>query len=69
LGVALESMLLAEREIRSGRLVAPLAERSESIRYVGHHLVSPKGPHQRRTLRLFTEWLTRELKLDRNGTG
>jgi LysR family transcriptional regulator, glycine cleavage system transcriptional activator len=69
LGVALESTLLAEREIGSGRLVAPLAGRSESIRYVGHHLVSPKGPHQRRTLRLFTEWLARELKLDHNGTG
>jgi LysR family transcriptional regulator, glycine cleavage system transcriptional activator len=64
LGVALESTLLAEREIASGRLVAPLADCSESIRYVGHHLVSPKSPHQRRTLRLFTEWLMGELNLD-----
>src|SRR5438874_584145 len=37
LGVALESTLLAEREMASGRLVAPLARRSESIRYIGHH--------------------------------
>ena len=64
LGVALESTLLAEREIASGRLVAPLLDRSESIHYVGHYLVSPKGLHQRRPLRVFTQWLSRELKLD-----
>jgi LysR family transcriptional regulator, glycine cleavage system transcriptional activator len=64
-GVALESTLLAEREVASGRLVAPLLECSQSIYYVGHYLVSPKGLHQRRPLRLFTQWLSRELKLDR----
>jgi LysR family glycine cleavage system transcriptional activator len=64
LGVALESTLLAEREMASGRLVAPLADCSESIRYVGHHLVFPKTLHQRKTLRVFVEWLMRELKLD-----
>ena len=69
LGVALESTLLAEREIADGRLVAPLADRSESIRYVGHHLVFPKCLHQRRSLRLFTGWLTRELKLQHSGAG
>jgi LysR family glycine cleavage system transcriptional activator len=69
LGVALESTLLAEQELASGRLVAPLASRSESIRYVGHHLVFPKAPHQRRTLRLFIEWMTRELKLDHSSIG
>ena len=41
LGVALESTLLAEREILRGRLVAPLAGRSQDIRSVGHHLVYP----------------------------
>jgi len=41
LGVALESTLLAEREIGRGRLVAPLAGRAQDIRYVGHHLVYP----------------------------
>jgi LysR family transcriptional regulator, glycine cleavage system transcriptional activator len=65
LGVALESTLLAEREIASGRLVAPLLDRSQNIHYVGHYLVSPKGLHQRRPVRLFTQWLSRELKLDR----
>ena len=41
LGMALESTLLAEREIGRGRLVAPLAGRAQDIRYVGHHLVYP----------------------------
>jgi DNA-binding transcriptional LysR family regulator len=67
LGVALESTLLAERELASGRLVAPLAGRSRSIRYVGHHLVFPQALHQRRALRLFTNWLLRELKLAPSG--
>lgn len=61
LGVALESTLLAEREILNGRLVAPLSGRSEDIRYVGHHLVYPKPLQQRGTLRLFAQWLGREL--------
>ncbi len=41
LGVALESTLLAERELASGRLVMPLAGRSNDITYTGHHLVYP----------------------------
>jgi DNA-binding transcriptional LysR family regulator len=68
LGVALESTLLAERELASGRLVAPLLQRSHSIHYVGHHLVSPKTLHPLRPLRLFTEWLSRELKLKNAGS-
>src|SRR6185312_4230692 len=68
LGVALESTLLAERELASGRLVAPLLESSHSIHYIGHHLVSPKAIHPRRPLRLFTEWLSRELKLKKGGS-
>jgi LysR family glycine cleavage system transcriptional activator len=64
LGVALESTLLAEREISRGRLVAPLAGRSKDIRYVGHHLVYPP-PFERRTpLRVFAQWLARELDIE-----
>ena len=64
LGVALESTLLAEREIGRGRLVAPLAGRAQDIRYVGHHLVYPR-PFERRTpLRLFAQWLARELDIE-----
>ena len=61
LGVALESTRLAERELRSGRLVAPLAGRAKDVRYVGHRLVHPKASHSRRTLRVFSEWLLAEL--------
>jgi DNA-binding transcriptional LysR family regulator len=63
LGVALESTLLAEREIQRGRLVAPLAGRAEDIRYVGHHLVYPPPFERRIQLRLFAQWLARELNL------
>ena len=63
LGVALESTLLAEREILRGRLVAPLAGRSQDIRYVGHHLVYPPPFERRVQLRVFAQWLARELEL------
>ena len=61
LGVALESTRLAERELANGRLVRPLAGRAEDVRYVGHHLVSPRSTRQRHSLRLFTKWLSAEL--------
>lgn len=64
LGVALESTLLAQRELASGRLVAPLAGRAEDIRYVGHYLVFPKSSGQRGSLRIFASWLGRELGID-----
>lgn len=63
LGIALESTLLAEREISRGRLVAPLSGRSQDIRYVGHHLVYPPPFEQRVQLRVFAQWLARELEL------
>lgn len=61
LGVALESTRLAERELASGRLVAPLAGRARDIRYVGHSLVFPRRCAGRRTLRRFASWLLAEL--------
>jgi LysR family transcriptional regulator, glycine cleavage system transcriptional activator len=64
LGIALESTLLAEREIQSGRLVAPLAGKSQDIRYIGHYLVFPKPAQQRSTIQLFSQWLARELDTD-----
>jgi LysR family glycine cleavage system transcriptional activator len=64
LGVALESLRLAEREITAGRLVRPLAGRAEDVRYVGHYLVFPRSARQRHTLRLFTAWLSAELGLE-----
>lgn len=61
LGVALESTLLAEREIANGRLVAPLAGRSVDITYVGHHLVYPRETRQGSLLKTFADWLLAEL--------
>lgn len=66
LGVTLESTRLAEREIATRLLVAPLAGRSTDIRYVGHHLVFPRAGQQRRAIRAFTEWITRELAAGRS---
>jgi len=63
LGIALESTFLAEREIARGRLVAPLAGRSQDIRYVGHHLVFPPPAERRAPLRAFALWLARELDI------
>jgi DNA-binding transcriptional LysR family regulator len=60
-GVTFESTRLAEREIESRRLVAPLAGRCTDIRYVGHHLVFPRAGRQRRALRTFVDWITSEL--------
>lgn len=57
LGVTLESTMLAEREIKAGRLVAPLAGRGSDIRYIGHHLVYPSAHRQRRIVKLFVDWL------------
>jgi len=61
LGVTLESTRLAEGEIKSGRLVAPLAGRSVDIRYVGHHLVFPRANQQRRAVRAFADWIVAEI--------
>jgi LysR family transcriptional regulator, glycine cleavage system transcriptional activator len=62
LGVALESTLLAERELGDGRLVAPLARRSVDVTYVGHHIVYPRATHRRRLAQQFVGWLRSELK-------
>jgi DNA-binding transcriptional LysR family regulator len=65
LGVALDSTRLAERELASGKLVAPLAGRARDIGYVGHFLVYPPQAKHRRSVRTFAEWITRELDLGR----
>jgi DNA-binding transcriptional LysR family regulator len=61
LGVVLESTLLAERELASGQLVAPLRETTTSVRYVGHYLVHPRSHHQHAALTRFKRWLLAEL--------
>ncbi len=62
LGVALESLLLAERELASGSLVQPLRGKAEQVVYTGHWLALPAGL-QSRSLRQFTNWLLAELGL------
>jgi LysR family glycine cleavage system transcriptional activator len=64
LGIALESTLLAERELVSGRLVAPLAGRTKDIRYVGHYLVFPKPSRQSGPIQVFAQWLAHELGIE-----
>ena len=63
LGVALESTLLAERELARGDLVQPLAGLAQDVHYVGHYFVYPRATRQRATLRLFANWLASELGL------
>jgi LysR family glycine cleavage system transcriptional activator len=63
LGVTLESTRLAERELASGRLVAPLAGLSADPSYVGHYLVCPPQARHRRAVRTFTQWITQEMQL------
>ncbi|MGH1571126.1 LysR substrate-binding domain-containing protein [Methylobacterium sp. P31] len=63
LGVALESTRLAEREISTGRLIAPLASRSEDVSYVGHHLVYPPSARRCLPLKVFARWLAAELSI------
>ncbi len=63
LGVALESTRLAEREMKLGRIVAPLAGRAKDVEYIGHYLVFPRAARQRRAVCVFTEWLLSELGL------
>ena len=61
LGVALESTRLAERELASGRLVAPLLESARNIRYVGHYLACQHTGLRRRPVRTFATWMLAEL--------
>lgn len=61
LGVVLESTLLAERELASGKLVAPLREQTTSVRYVGHWLVHPRRHRQHAAFTQFKTWLLGEL--------
>ncbi len=63
MGVALESTRLAENEIKTGRIVAPLAGRAKDVEYVGHYLVFPRAGRQRRAVRVFAEWLLNQLGL------
>jgi LysR family transcriptional regulator, glycine cleavage system transcriptional activator len=64
-GVALESTLLAERELRTRKLVRPLARKAVDVRYVGHHLVFPPAQSRNRALQAFKSWILVELGVAR----
>lgn len=66
IGVVLDSTRLAERELASGKLVAPLLGRATDIEYVDHYLVFPLIAKTRRPLRSFVAWLESELGLTSN---
>jgi LysR family transcriptional regulator, glycine cleavage system transcriptional activator len=63
LGIALESTLLAERDLANGRLVMPLANIAQDITYVGHNLVFPKLAKPNKLAAVFTDWLMAEIKM------
>ena len=63
LGIALESVRLAERELAEGRLVAPLLGTARNITYVGHHLACAPSSLRRQPVRVFGAWLCAELGL------
>lgn len=66
LGVALESLRLAEREVASGRLVRPLLGIAEDVVYTGHWLVFPRSKRYSQSIMVFVEWLAKELGLEVN---
>jgi len=60
-GIALESTLLARRELAQGRLVAPLAGAAQDLTYVGHHFVYPRARQGSPLIESFLAWLLQEL--------
>ncbi|WP_337271303.1 LysR substrate-binding domain-containing protein [Oryzifoliimicrobium ureilyticus] len=58
LGIALESDVLARRQLDAGLLVAPFAGKCRDNRYIGHYLAYPKTGSQRRLAKAFADWVT-----------
>lgn len=66
LGVALESSLIAQREIAERKLVAPLTGKSVDIHTCNHTLVFPVAATIKRPLHYFINWLSSELGVELN---
>jgi LysR family transcriptional regulator, glycine cleavage system transcriptional activator len=66
LGVALESTLLAERDLKAGRLVMPLTGKSKDITYTGHHFVFPNQTRPNKLVAMFADWLKVEIQRESN---
>ncbi|HYH20384.1 MAG TPA: transcriptional regulator GcvA [Azospirillum sp.] len=63
LGVCLDSVLLAERELLSGKLVVPFP--TEGMKAQGHGLVTLKSTTDLPKIRAFREWLFDEIQKGR----
>lgn len=61
MGVVLESTLLAEGELKSGALVAPLRSVTHEIQYIGHYLVYPRRRTRHEASEVFKKWLLDEI--------
>tara|TARA_R110002124_G_scaffold77169_8_gene206635 strand:- start:10574 stop:11443 length:870 start_codon:yes stop_codon:yes gene_type:complete len=60
-GICLDSDRLAERELKTGRLVAPLRGLSHDPIDTGHKLVYPSRNAKRPIVKHFTEWILSEI--------
>jgi len=65
LGVCLESLLLVERELQSGRLIAPLG--LQGIKVSGYTFNALKSRAMLPKIRWFQEWLFAELETSSAG--
>jgi DNA-binding transcriptional LysR family regulator len=57
MGVCLEAVKLAERELSSGRLVLPFAGRTVALSEANHFLIYPQRNEARPVVRAFRNWL------------
>lgn len=69
LGVVLESTLLAERELKRGALVRPLAGTTREVEYIGHYLVHPQRIQRHEAFETFKTWLLAEIELTQDSAG
>ena len=63
MGIALESSMMMERELRDGRLVCPVPD-PPSLRIVTQWIVCPRDHLRHKKVRLFLDWL----RAERDGT-
>ncbi len=63
LGIAFESVRLAEESLANGQLVAPFAQGEGKLYDSGHRLVLPRNRPTRKPVRLFVTWLLEGLGL------
>lgn len=52
----------AGQELIAGKFFAPLKGGSESVRYVGHHVVLPRRQRRQAAVEQFKAWLFKDLQ-------